>query len=104
MLWLLNLLRSPGREKGFLAKRAANSGTASSGAGVRRAAKDIEREYVPAEDDPTASGTAPGDRSEGLAADPAKPSMREVFGPDGFLEKCMKGGFDRTTVTSDYEY
>jgi len=30
-------------------------------------------------------------------------SMREVFGPDGFLEKCMRR-FDRSTVTSDYEY
>lgn len=30
--------------------------------------------------------------------------MREVFGPGGFLEKCMKGGFDRSVVSSDYEY
>jgi ATP-dependent DNA helicase DinG len=34
----------------------------------------------------------------------AKPSMQEVFGPGGFLEKCMKGGFDRAVVSSDYEY
>ena len=34
----------------------------------------------------------------------SKPSMQEVFGPGGFLEKCMRGGFDRTVVTSDYEY
>jgi ATP-dependent DNA helicase DinG len=33
-----------------------------------------------------------------------KPSMQEVFGPGGFLEKCMKGGFDRSVVSSDYEY
>src|SRR5256884_6310271 len=31
-------------------------------------------------------------------------SMKEVFGPGGFLEKCMKGGFDRSVVSSDYEY
>jgi len=30
--------------------------------------------------------------------------MRDVFGPGGFLEKCMKGGFDPTTVSSDYEH
>src|SRR5260370_12698726 len=30
--------------------------------------------------------------------------MREVFGPGGFLEKCMLAGFDRTAVNSDYEY
>jgi ATP-dependent DNA helicase DinG len=59
---------------------------------------------VPIEEDPKASGTAPEDALETRAAESAKPSMREVFGPDGFLEKCMKGGFDRLTVTSDYEY
>ena len=31
-------------------------------------------------------------------------SMQEVFGPSGFLEKCMKGGFDRSVVSCDYEY
>ena len=30
--------------------------------------------------------------------------MQEVFGPGGFLEKCMKGGFDPSTVSSDYEH
>ena len=30
--------------------------------------------------------------------------MREVFGPGGFLEKCMQGGFDPSTVSSDYEH
>jgi ATP-dependent DNA helicase DinG len=30
--------------------------------------------------------------------------MQEVFGPGGLLEKSMKGGFDRSVVTSDYEY
>src|SRR5438477_1572152 len=34
----------------------------------------------------------------------ARPSMHEVFGPGGFLEKCMVAGFDRSTVSSDYEY
>ena len=38
------------------------------------------------------------------ASQESKPSMQEVFGPGGFLEKCMKGGFDRPVVNSDYEY
>jgi len=59
---------------------------------------------MPIEDDPTAGLSVPEDAVEERVVGPAKPSMREVFGPDGFLEKCMRGGFDRTTVTSDYEY
>jgi ATP-dependent DNA helicase DinG len=70
----------------------------------KRAVKAREGEYVPMEDDPTVGD----DLAEGaLAASPgeaAKPSMQEVFGPGGFLEKCMMGGFDRTSVTSEYEY
>ena len=63
------------------------------GAKVQRAAKTAERGYVPFEDDPTAA-----------AKESAKPSMQEVFGPGGFLEKCMLAGFDRAAVGSDYEY
>src|SRR5882724_12963986 len=98
-VYVIVTARTDGSSKrvgGFLAKRAANSGIDSSGAGVRRAAKAAERQYVPFEEDPTASGTAPEDALEARAAQPTKPSMREVFGPDGFLEKCMKGGFDRS--------
>jgi ATP-dependent DNA helicase DinG len=91
------------KEGGLLAKRAANSAMDSSGASRKRAAKAAERQYVPMEE-LTASGTGLEGALETRAAEPAKPSMREVFGPDGFLEKCMKGGFDRSTVTSDYEY
>src|SRR5882672_6625638 len=89
--------RSDGSSKrvgGFLTKRAAKSAMDLSETGVRRAAKAAERQYVPFEEDPTASGTAAEDALETPSAGPAKPSMREVFGPDGFLEKCMKGGFD----------
>jgi len=45
------------------------------------------------EDDPAAA-----------AKESAKTSMQEVFGPGGFLEKCMQGGFDPSTVSSDYEH
>src|SRR5256884_3097971 len=30
--------------------------------------------------------------------------MHEVFGPGGFLEKCMVVGFDRAAISADYEY
>jgi len=30
--------------------------------------------------------------------------MHDVFGPGGFLEKCMTAGFDRPAVSSEYEY
>ncbi|HKW65538.1 MAG TPA: ATP-dependent DNA helicase [Candidatus Acidoferrum sp.] len=69
-------------------------------------AKTVERRYAPVDDH---SGERDGqlETSTGSAengATGAKASMREVFGPGGFLEKCMKGGFDRSVVSSDYEY
>jgi ATP-dependent DNA helicase DinG len=62
------------------------------------------REGVPTweEYDPSRDAAADGER--GMAEKTSKPSMQEVFGPGGFLEKCMMGGFDRATVTADYEY
>src|SRR5271168_2610831 len=89
---------------GFLAKRASNSAGDTPGAKVKRAAKAAEREYVPIEDDPTAAGSAPEGAADAPADGAAKPAMHEVFGPGGFLEKCMKGGFDPATVSSDYEH
>jgi ATP-dependent DNA helicase DinG len=71
---------------------------------LKRAAKSVEREYVPLEDDPTASESVPEGATEVPATATARPSMQEVFGPGGFLEKCMVGGFDRAVVSSDYEY
>ena len=85
-----------------MAKRGSNSGMSPRGGKLKPAAD--EREYVPLEDDPTAGGSAPEGSLEEAASPAAKPSMREVFGPEGFLERCMKGGFDRSTVSADYEY
>ena len=103
---MLSLQDSPIRaaraRAGFLTKGASNS--AMDSAGAKGAAKAVEREYVPMEDDPTVGGSAPEGSLEDAPSPPAKPSMHEVFGPGGFLEKCMTGGFDRATVTSDYEY
>jgi ATP-dependent DNA helicase DinG len=87
-----------------LARRVSNSAGDSLETNVKRAAKSVEREYVPFEDDRTASESAPEGATEVATAATAKPSMREVFGPGGFLEKCMVGGFDRAVANSDYEY
>ncbi len=55
------------------------------------------REYVSLEDDPTVGkGEAPEGSQEvsDEVAGTKKPSMQEVFGPGGFLEKCMIGGYE----------
>jgi ATP-dependent DNA helicase DinG len=59
---------------------------------------------VPIEDDSRERELETPSRAGEGGAETAKASMREVFGAGGFLEKCMKGGFDRSVVTSDYEY
>ncbi len=62
--------------------------------------------YVPLDDDPSAREAELeriGSKGQGEAG-ASKPSMQEIFGPGGFLEKCMKAGFDRGVANSDYEY
>jgi ATP-dependent DNA helicase DinG len=104
MLSLLLSAASGGNEGGFLAKRISNSAIDPSVAKGKRGVKPRDREQVPIDDDPTASGEGVEAGLEAPAGGVAKPSMQEVFGPGGFLEKCMAGGFDRTTVTSEYEH
>jgi ATP-dependent DNA helicase DinG len=64
-----------------------------------------EREYVSLEDDPTVergfdeqdrANENPGSGEEGLSPSvaAAKPSMHDVFGPGGFLERSMIGGYE----------
>ena len=88
----------------FLVKRSAKSAVKdihdsrarSNGAGRP------EREYVSLEDDPTveqrpAHGEDAGREENQRAGETAaggKPSMREVFGPGGFLERSMIGGYE----------
>ncbi len=95
---------SAAAEADIPAKRAYNSAVDGAGAGAKRAAKAVERDYPSIEDDPTVGRAAP---QSAMAEEPSamvKPAMRDVFGPGGFLEKCMAGGFDRSTVSADYEY
>jgi ATP-dependent DNA helicase DinG len=87
-----------------LAKRASSAAMDPYEARGKRAVKAREGEHVPMEDDPTVVGDVAEGASEASQGGAAKPSMQEVFGPGGFLERCMKGGFDRSTVSSDYEH
>jgi ATP-dependent DNA helicase DinG len=76
----------------------------SSRAKSRGAATVPEHVYVPLEDDPTVADHKQADAAEGMAQVGTKPSMEEIFGEGGFLERCMAGGFDATAGNSNYEY
>ncbi len=64
----------------------------------------VERVYAPLQEDFRERDQTQGKAGSAEGGEASRHSMREVFGPGGFLEKCMKGGFDRSTVSSDYEY
>jgi len=86
----------------MLGKNTTNAGSARAGEKAR--AKSAERRYVPLEDDPKVCDRGSESTNNETRAEGAGASMKEVFGPGGFLEKCMKGGFDRSVVGADYEY
>jgi len=89
--------------EGVLARKPSNLGIHLVPQSAKRPAKGVERESFPLEDHAPRERAAPGAVEEAKGHG-SKPSMREVFGPGGFLEKCMLGGFDRTVASSDYEY
>jgi len=88
----------------LLGRKNSNSSREAAAGSAAQAAKTVERRYVEEnlreQDAEVETRTQASESGNGGA----KPSMREVFGPGGFLEKCMKGGFDRPVVGSDYEY
>src|SRR6201981_1684503 len=88
----------------ILGKNTTNSSRAAAEMGSRRRAKAADRKYVPLEDDLNVRARESGNTNNGTRGETAKTSMKEVFGPGGFLEKCMNGGFERSVVSSDYEY
>jgi len=88
----------------ILRKNTTNSSRAAAGEWARPTAKAADRKYVPLEDDLNVRARESENTNNGTRGETAKTSMKEVFGPGGFLEKCMKGGFDRSVVSSDYEY
>ena len=96
-----------------MAKRGSNSAGERVGTKAAGAGNVAERRYVPIEEEmpaeelPAESGSGSREFKEAGAAgeqERAKPSMKEIFGPGGFLEKCMRSGFDASTVSADYEH
>src|SRR6266568_2759543 len=88
----------------ILRKNTTNSSRAAAGEWARPTAKAADRKYVPLEDDLNVRARESENTNNGTRGETAKTSMKEVFGPGGFLEKCMLAGFDRAAVNSDYEY
>jgi ATP-dependent DNA helicase DinG len=87
-----------------LGRNKSNSSKDAAGETAKQTAKTADWEYVPLEDDLRERDRTFTTTSRMGAGETAKPSMQDVFGPGGFLEKCMAGGFDRSVVNSDYEY
>jgi ATP-dependent DNA helicase DinG len=91
--------------KGELLKKSnPNSSAAAAGEDSKHARRTFEKRYAPLEEDLEVREAESARPNEETESERAKASMQEVFGPGGFLEKCMKGGFDRSVVSSDYEY
>jgi ATP-dependent DNA helicase DinG len=88
----------------MLGKNTTNSSGARAGERARPTAKTAERKYVPLDDDFEERDPARENANKQARREAAGASMKDVFGPGGFLEKCMKGGFDRSVVGADYEY
>jgi ATP-dependent DNA helicase DinG len=59
---------------------------------------------VPIEHKNALAASISAERRDSPGSQAPMPSMQKVFGPEGLLEKCMVGGFDRAVVGSDYEY
>src|SRR2546423_12458156 len=79
---------------GTLAKRNTKEIVSTGAAAAERRRISMgERVYVPvAEDEPLERESGTG--IEEGAEKPSKPSMRDVFGPGGLLERCMMGGYE----------
>ena len=79
-----------------MAKRSTNSAANSAEAKAKRAVARADRVYSFDEDDPTVGEEAVVNKEEALtsAGKPEKPSMQDVFGPGGFLEKSMYSGYE----------
>ncbi|HVH60182.1 MAG TPA: ATP-dependent DNA helicase [Candidatus Sulfotelmatobacter sp.] len=88
----------------MLGKDTTNSSGARAGERARPAAETGERRYAPLEGDLEVCDRGSESTNKEIRREAAGPSMKEVFGPGGFLEKCMRGGFDRSVVSADYEY
>jgi ATP-dependent DNA helicase DinG len=77
-----------------LAKRTAKTKYADENGSAQDAVALPEREDVSFEDDPTVAQALADSETTEQADAPPKPTMRDVFGPGGFLERCMIGGYE----------
>jgi len=79
---------------GALPKKAAKS--VGDGSELKRASAPRIEAEVFVDDTPEVDGIPAAEQEEDAttAAAPEKPTMRNVFGPGGFLERCMIGGYE----------
>jgi ATP-dependent DNA helicase DinG len=79
-----------------LAKRSTNSATSPSEAKTKRTVHGPDREYASVEEIPLGEEQANviGEEASPRANKQEKPSMQDVFGPGGFLERSMYGGYE----------
>ena len=62
-------------------------------AGARPSSR-VQPAYVPVEDDPTVQIGEPAAATAQGVESAVQPSMAEVFGPGGLLDRCMIGGYE----------
>lgn len=66
----------------------------ASGSAARRQKRAPERRYAPLDEDFSVRQGEQPSESEKASQKKAAPSMQEVFGPGGLLERCMIGGYE----------
>src|SRR4051812_9710837 len=79
----------------LLAKRGAQAvSKARQGPSELRSESATERVYVPLEHEIPHEGNGEPRAVQTVTEERSKPSMQEVFGPGGLLERCMIGGYE----------
>src|ERR1700674_1936447 len=84
----------PGRRHRFLAKREATAVGRQTSAAQREKSPGAERRYVPLDEEPSRSEKSEVPEETSGADKNNQPSMQDVFGPGGLLERCMIGGYE----------
>src|ERR1700674_2797501 len=83
-----------GRRHRFLAKREATAVGRQTSAAQREKSPGAERRYVPLDEEPSRPEKSELPAEMSGADKRNQPSMRDVFGPGGLLERCMIGGYE----------
>jgi ATP-dependent DNA helicase DinG len=93
LLLSIHSISSP-READILAKRASRPATELGETRKRTSATVPEREYFPVEEDALVAQARESRVNRESGGKPDRPSMHDVFGPGGLLERCMIGGYE----------